>query len=218
MPFRHDFAQALGIEVPIAAAVFSLVLLTMAIAMTISRARRRRGKESSRRAQANRLELSYLLVLAFIAAFLITTSLTLNNRETSGRKDPALTVRVTGYQWCWRFHYVGQPITVSGQCERRDYPVLVLPEHRPVRFVVTSSDVIHGFWLTYLRWKIYAYPGHDNTFTVTFDRAGTWLGRCSEFCGLFHDYMDYRLRVVPPSRFGRWLRAHGGSVMAAAGS
>jgi cytochrome c oxidase subunit II len=218
MPYRHDFARALGIEVPIAATVFGLVVLAMLIALAVSRARRRRGTGSSQKAEANRVELSYLVVLALAAAFLATTSLTINNRETSAQTDPAITVLVTGYQWCWRFHYAGRPVTVDGQCQQGKFPVLVLPAHRPVRFVVTSSDVIHGFWLSYLRWKIYAYPDHRNAFTVTFDHTGTWTGRCSEFCGLYHLKMDYQLRVVPPSRFAGWLRAHSGRVRAEAGS
>ena len=218
MPFRHAFAQSFGLEVPIAAAVFGLVLLAMVIALAISRARRRQGKGSSQRAENNRLELSYAAVVAAAAAVLATGSLVINNHETADPPAAALTIRVTAYQWCWRFHYAGQPVTIKGDCVGGRRPTLVLPANREVRIVVTSSDVIHGFWLPYLRWKIYAYPGHDNSFTVRLTHTGRWIGRCSEFCGLYHDKMDYYLQVVSPARFDHWMHAHGGSATTVAPS
>jgi cytochrome c oxidase subunit 2 len=214
VPFRSYFAQEFGLETWVAAAVFGLVALTMLAAFGVSHARRRRGKPSSQRLEAHKLEFSYLGLLACVAAFLATFSITRNNAETSDPPGPALTVRVTGFQWCWQFSYQGTPVSVTGQCASGHPVVWVMPTQRPVRVEVTSKDVIHGFWVPYLRWKVYAYPGHTNTFTVTLTRTGTWPGRCSEFCGLYHDQMDLTLRAVPPAQFDQWLHAHGGPAAA----
>ena len=116
-------------------------------------------------------------------------------------------VQVTAFQWCWRFHYVGQPVTVTAQCQGGPDPTLVLPTGEPVELDVTSSDVIHAVWVPYLRYKIYAYPGHVNTFTVTLTHTGRWIGRCAQLCGLFHYEMDFYLQAETPAQFDRWLRA-----------
>ena len=127
-------------------------------------------------------------------------------------------VQVTGFQWCWRFHYVGQPVTMTAQCQGGPDPTLVLPTGKPVELDVTSSDVIHAVWVPYLRYKIYAYPGHVNTFTVTLTHTGRWIGRCAQLCGLFHYEMDFYLQAVTPAQFDHWLRAHGGSVTTGSGA
>ena len=83
---------------------------------------------------------------------------------------------------------------------------------------MTSSDVIHAVWVPYLRYKIYAYPGHVNTFTVTLTHTGRWIGRCAQLCGLFHYEMDFYLQAETPAQFDRWLRAQGGSVTSGRGA
>jgi cytochrome c oxidase subunit 2 len=120
-------------------------------------------------------------------------------------------VQVTGYQWCWRFHYAGQPVTVDGQCPGGPLPVLVLPTGRPVELDVTSADVVHAFWVPYLRFKMYAYPGHTDRFTLTLAHPGRWIGRCAQLCGLYHYGMDFYLQAVSPAAFEVFLHAHGGT-------
>jgi cytochrome c oxidase subunit 2 len=217
VPFRQQFTHTFGLEVRIAATVFGLVAACMLAAALISWRRRRRGKPSAQRSEHNPVELTYLGVVAAVAVFLIILSFSANHRET-GDPPARLTVRVTAFQWCWRFRYVGRPVTVTGQCAGHSLPTLVLPSGEPVRIQVTSDDVVHGFWIPHLDWKSYAYPDHVNSFTVTLTREGRWIGRCSEFCGLLHFQMDFYLQVVPPRQFDRWLNAGGRAAPLAAQS
>lgn len=210
MPFRSAFSQLFAQDTTIAGVVFFLVAAAMFGAVLLSRRRRRRGQEPSKRAEANRLEAGYVLALAGIVGFLIFSSLTQNHRETDPPK-PALRVQVIAYQWCWRFHYEGQPVTVNGQCRGGPLPTLVLPVGRPVELDVTSIDVIHAFWVPYLRYKIYVYPDHVNSFTVTLTRSGRWIGRCAQICGLYHYQMDFYLQAVSPAAFSSFLRSAGGT-------
>ncbi len=212
MLFRTTFHQLFTEESTIAWVVFGLVGLTMLTALVLSRWRRQRGREPSRRAEANKLEIGYLTVLCGVAAFLMVTSLTGNSKELPGPPKPALRVQVTGYQWCWRFHYEGQPVTVTGQCLGGPVPTLVLPAGKPVELDVTSIDVIHAFWLPYLRFKTYAYPDHVNSFTTTLNQTGRWEGRCAQLCGLYHYAMYFYVQVVSPAAFDRFMRSHGGTV------
>jgi cytochrome c oxidase subunit 2 len=209
VPFRNEFNQLFRQDTVIAAVVFGLVVLALLTALALSRWRRKRGREPSGRAEASKLEIGYVTALAGIVAFLIVTSLAANGRELPDPPKPALRVQVTGYQWCWRFHYQGQPVTVTGDCQAGAYPTLVLPAGQPVELDVTSVDVIHAFWLPYLRFKTYAYPGHTNSFTTTLTRTGRWRGSCALLCGLYHYEMVFYVQVVSPAAFTAFLQHSG---------
>ena len=211
MPFQSAFHQLFTQDATIAAVVFGLVVLVLLVSLLLSRWRRRRGRGPSGRAEANKLEISYVAVLLGIAIFLMITSINANSRDFPDPPRPVLRVQVIAYQWCWRFHYEGQPVTVTGQCEGGSLPVLVLPVGRPVELDVTSIDVIHAFWVPHLRVKMYAYPGHVNSLTVTLSHAGRWIGRCAQLCGLYHYEMDFYLQAESPAAFSRFLRARGGT-------
>ena len=196
--FHRDFA----LEVAIAAAVFAAVTGVMLFA--VGRFRRRPGTEPSRVTSHSKLELVYGVAVAAVAIFLVANSITTNGERLSAK--PSVQIDVTGFQWCWKFKYGAGP-TVTGRCVDGDVPVAVVPVGQVVRFNVTSDDVIHAFWIPYLKYKTYAYPGHVNSFEARFDRAGTYPGRCAEFCGLYHAEMQFRVRSVPPAEFQRWLAA-----------
>lgn len=205
MPFQSAFAQLFTQNAVIASVVFCLVLAALGGALLLAWRRRRQGRPPSRRATADRLELGYVTVLVAIVAFLVTTGFMANARDFPSHKA-ALAVRVIGYQWCWRFAYEGTPVAVTGQCGTSHRPVLVVPAGEPVRYDVTSSDVLHAFWLPEFRVKMYAYPGRTGSFTITIPRPGQWTGRCAQLCGLYHYDMDFTVRAVPPAAFRSFLR------------
>lgn len=208
MPFRHVFQSVFPMEAVIAGIVFGLVLASMLTAVLVSRAKRRRGTGPSRREHLHQAEALFGVALAGMAAFLVYASFTANARDFPARTPaPAVTVHVTAFQWCWRFGYAGSPVTVAGDCTAGRYPVLEVPAGVPVRFDVTSVDVLHAFWVPYLDTKIDAFPGHTTTFTTTVQHTGEWIGRCAQYCGLYHSTMDFWLKAVPLAQFRSWLRA-----------
>lgn len=210
MPFRNEFASLFRQDATIAAVVFGLVVIAVGGAMLLSRRRRRRGQEPSRKGKADRLELGYVLGLTGIVAFLVVSSFVANARDFP-RPRPSVVVRVTGYQWCWTFRYANSPVTIDGQCNGGQPPTLVLPAGEPAELDITSTDVVHAFWVSYLRVKAYAYPGHVDSITITVPHLGTWIGRCAQLCGVLHYEMDFKLTAVPPAAFCQYLQAHGGT-------
>jgi cytochrome c oxidase subunit II len=207
VPFNTAFSQLFSQDAIIAWVVFGLVILVMTGAMAYSWYRGRKGQGPLKLAKANRVELSYLGALAGMAVFLVISSFAANAKDYPSPPRPAATVAVTGYQWCWRFHYLGTPVTATGQCQGlRSLPVLVVPAGEPVRLNLTSSDVIHAVWMPQWDFKLYAYPGHVSSATLTIPRAGKWMNRCAQLCGLYHYEMDFWLQAVPPSAFQRYLR------------
>jgi cytochrome c oxidase subunit 2 len=207
MHFRTVFGQVFHLETTIAEVVFALVLAAIAAAVVASWRRRRRGRPPSPRAKHNPLELTYLLALTGMAVFLVTASFSANSSFFSDPR-PGLQVRVTAFQWCWQFSYPGQGVAVTGRCAGGPVPTLVLPAGRPVEIEMTSRDVIHSFWLPGLRFKMDIYPDHVNHFTTTLP-VGRWLGRCAQFCGLYHFGMTFYVQALPAGQFTRWLRARG---------
>ncbi|WP_373429337.1 cytochrome c oxidase subunit II [Streptomyces sp. V4I23] len=85
-------------------------------------------------------------------------------------------------------------------------PTLWLPEGEKVRFILTSRDVIHSFWVVPFLFKQDVIPGHTNVFEVTPNREGTFLGKCAELCGVDHSRMLFNVKVVSPERYQQHLK------------
>ena len=85
-------------------------------------------------------------------------------------------------------------------------PTLWLPKGKTVRFVLTSRDVIHSFWVVPFLMKQDVIPGHTNAFQVTPNKEGTFLGKCAELCGVDHSRMLFNVKVVSPERYEAHLR------------
>jgi cytochrome c oxidase subunit 2 len=115
----------------------------------------------------------------------------------------AVDVGVNAYRWGWTFAYVHGP-TVDGTPNKP--PEIVLPVGKTAALRLTSSDVVHSFWIPDMLFKRDATPGRATAFDLTPTKEGTYLGRCAEFCGLNHATMAFRLRVVSPAAYQRWLK------------
>ena len=122
--------------------------------------------------------------------------------------EEALVVEVDGFQWGWVFTYREAGVTVSGNAS--DRPRIKLPLNRPVTFVLTSSDVVHSFYVPAFLVKRDNVPGQENELTVMITEEGTYSGQCGEFCGLLHEGMGFEIDAVPPDQFEAWLAAEAG--------
>jgi cytochrome c oxidase subunit 2 len=131
---------------------------------------------------------------------------------------PDVTVNVTGFQWSWQFQYPGYrvpgsptgDVTMNGQpwtpqTGSRQLPLLVIPAHKTVRFNLVSTDVVHAFWIVSFEFKRDLIPGHPNHFEVTPTTTGTFIGHCTELCGLYHSRMLFRVKIVTPAQFNQWI-------------
>lgn len=116
------------------------------------------------------------------------------------RAEP-LVVQVHARQWSWSFTYPQYGVTMRDR--------LVLPVGRPVRFEITSEDVVHSFWVPAFRLKMDAVPGRTTTLFVTPDRViSTRVDpnvrvQCAELCGVGHLAMRAVVEVVDPDAFER---------------
>jgi cytochrome c oxidase subunit II len=143
---------------------------------------------------------------------------------------PDVVVTVTGFQWSWQFQYLQYKVpgsatgdvTVNGQpwsptAGNRNLPVLVIPTNERVQFNLVSTDVVHAFWIVPFEFKRDVIPGHPNHFQVTPTRTGTFIGRCTELCGLYHSRMLFIVKIVTPAQFRTWIQAQQAAQTTAAG-
>jgi cytochrome c oxidase subunit 2 len=187
-------------------AIASFVVLLVAVLLVWCIVRYRRRDEQLPRQVRHHLptEIVYTLTPLLIVVGLFAGTY-VSVRAIERADEPDLVVDVTGFQWQWRFAYPDDGVVVTGT--ERAAPVLVLPSDSTVRFRLTSTDVIHSFWIPGFRYKRDMFPGAVQEFDVRIgSRTGTWAdGVCAEFCGLDHTSMRFTVRVVEPPAFQTWI-------------
>lgn len=109
----------------------------------------------------------------------------------------ALNIDVQAMQFAYVFKYPNNKLS-EGLC--------VVPLGRPVKFTITSEDVIHGFYLPTFRIKIDAIKGIKTYTWLYADKIGDYHIVCTQFCGTGHADMNALLRIVPSVEYEEWLR------------
>jgi cytochrome c oxidase subunit 2 len=172
------------------------------------------------------LEVLYTVTPVLIVAVLFYYTAIVQTDVDKVSAKPDMTVEVVAFKWNWQFNYRDAPgaeaRTVASNLGSSDViPLLVLPTGKKIRFEETSRDVIHSFWVPEMLFKRDVFPGNvRNTFEVTLDREGRYVGRCAELCGTYHAFMQFELVVVSPEKFDQFLAAKeaGGSTQDAMGA
>jgi len=113
----------------------------------------------------------------------------------------ALVVSVTGRMWWWDVLYT-DPTTGS---EVRTANEIHIPTGRPVYLALSSTDVIHSFWVPQLGGKMDMLPGRMQHLLLSADRPGIYRGQCAEFCGEQHARMALHVVAQTPEEFAAWL-------------
>ena len=203
---RAEYDHLFSIYVPIAIGVFLAIFITVLGAVVVFG--RRPPERAARWHENNPVEATYAVVLGCVAAFLLYLTFTAEHRvdTVANRQRPAVVIDVIGTKWEWTFTYPAYGFSErSGTVGRQP---LVVPAGEPVRFNLTSADVIHSFWIPALRYKHDAIPGSVQVATLVFSR-GVFDGHCAEFCGLRHSDMIFTAYAVTPGQFAAWANSKG---------
>jgi cytochrome c oxidase subunit II len=204
---RHDFAHVQDLYLPIAAAVFTLIVVTVAV--VLMRYRARPGQVARPTGDRYALDAGVALVLAAVVAVLVVVTLPTNDTETALAK-PSFRVEAVAFQWGWQFSYPSRPGIVDRSAPGRP-ATLHVPAGTTVEVSLRTRDVVHAFWIPDLRFKRDAWPRKTARFDLHF-AAGTvaGVGHCAQFCGLKHSDMVFFVEAMDPARFASWSRARGG--------
>jgi cytochrome c oxidase subunit 2 len=82
---------------------------------------------------------------------------------------------------------------------------LVLPINKKIRFIVTSNDVIHSWWVPELGVKRDAIPGFMHESWARIEKPGVYRGQCAELCGINHGFMPIVVEAVSEEDFDKWV-------------
>jgi len=142
--------------------------------------------------------------------------------EDSSEAD--VTIKIVGHQWKWQYQYLDQGISffsnlstpyaqIQNKQEKNAWYLLevdkplVVPIHKKIRFLVTSNDVIHSWWVPELGVKRDAIPGFMHEAWARIDEPGTYRGQCAELCGVNHGFMPIVVEAVTDKAFKQWVAA-----------
>ena len=118
-------------------------------------------------------------------------------------EEQVLEVDVIGKQWWFRFEY--PQLGLTNDAKHSVPNELVIPKGKAVRINLRSEDVIHSFWVPKIAGKVDLMPGRKNHMWIQADQTGHYYGQCAEFCGDSHAYMLFRVEVVEPAEFAKWV-------------
>ncbi len=107
----------------------------------------------------------------------------------------AYEIRVIGKQWLWTFQYDNGRTTVGE---------VFVPVNRPVKLVMTSEDVLHGFFIPTFRIKQDVVPGMYSSIWFTATVPGKHQAYCTEYCGTSHSAMLAKVVVLEDHQWKAW--------------
>ncbi|MCL5255570.1 MAG: cytochrome c oxidase subunit II [Gammaproteobacteria bacterium] len=197
------------------------VLVFAAMFWSMIRHRKSRGVTPAKFHDNVKVEIAWTIIpfLILIALALPATFLLIDMEDTD---DSDLTVLVTGSQWRWDYEYFDYDVRfrsnmatmreqVYGNLQKGqnyllevDRP-LVIPTDRKVRFLITSDDVIHSWWVPEFAIKKDANPGYINEAWTRVNEPGIYRGQCAELCGRDHAFMPIVVIALEPEDFEAWI-------------
>jgi cytochrome c oxidase subunit 2 len=137
------------------------------------------------------------IILVVLAVF--TIQLVLKMAEID---EEAMTIDVYGQQWWWSYEY---DVDGDGETDIETAQDMVIPAGEEINLRIHSRDVIHSFWIPALNGKKDAVPGRVHDWAIEADAPGTYVGQCTEFCGLSHAYMRMTTIALEPAEFEAWV-------------
>jgi cytochrome c oxidase subunit II len=132
--------------------------------------------------------------------------------------NPDMTVKVTGHQWYWSYEYPDQKNLAFDSNVIQDADLkpgqkrlldvdnpLVVPVQENIKVLVTSTDVIHSWFIPPFGVQEYAVIGRLNESWFNVNNPGTYYGECNQICGVNHAFMPIKIVALSKADFQRWL-------------
>lgn len=198
--------------------------------------RKSRGAKASNFHESTTVEIIWTIapLLILIAVAIPATSTLLDLEDAKTNAD--INLQVTGIQWKWKYNFVDENVEFISSLAQSSRDVikdplgnenyllevdepLVLPINKKIRFLFTSNDVIHSWWVPALAIKQDSVPGFINDSWAIIEEVGTYRGQCAELCGKGHGFMPIVVEAVTQADYEKWLdgkKAQAAAVAAAA--
>lgn len=183
--------------------------------------RKSKGAVAAHFHESTKVEIIWTIIpILILIAMAIPATKTLIAMEDTSQSD--LTIKITGSQWKWHYSYFGEDVEFFSLLATSDKQIegieekgahyllevdkpLVLPINRKVRFLMTSDDVIHSWWVPAFAVKKDTVPGFINEAWTKIDEPGVYRGQCAELCGRAHGFMPIVVQAMEEDDFDAWL-------------
>jgi cytochrome c oxidase subunit 2 len=179
----------------LAICVFFLALITFLMVYFVIHYRREKHPQPVDIEGSTWLEVTWTVIPTLIVLTMFYYGLT-SFQFLKKVPEGAMVVKVIARQWSWLFEYE------NGMKETE----LKVPLGKPVKLLLTSQDVIHGFYAPAFRIKQDAVPGMTNYLWFQPTQTGTFDVMCSQYCGLEHSHMLSKIMVLPEEEFKKWYQ------------
>jgi cytochrome c oxidase subunit 2 len=225
-PISHDVYDLHMTVFWICVAIGVLVFGAMFYAMFYHR--KSRGAKPAQFHSHPWLEITWtILPVVILVLMAIPATKVLFNMNNEAKE--VLTIKITGYQWKWHYEYLedginffsnlSTPLAQMQNLEPKgpyylrevDHP-LVVPIHKKVRFLITSNDVNHAWWVADLGVKRDAISGFINEAWTIIDKPGTYRGQCAELCGINHAFMPIVVVATTDQGYKDWVAQQKGQL------
>ncbi|MBE0366622.1 cytochrome c oxidase subunit II [Pseudoalteromonas aurantia] len=183
--------------------------------------RKSKGAIAAQFHESTKVEILWTAIpFVILVVMAIPATKTLIAMEDASKAD--LTIKVTGSQWKWHYEYMGHDVDfysvlstpreqMNDKEEKGEHyllevdKALVIPTGKKVRFLMTSDDVIHSWWVPDFAVKKDANPGFINEAWTNVNEVGIYRGQCAELCGKDHGFMPIVVDARAPDEFDLWL-------------
>ncbi|MGB1341660.1 MAG: cytochrome c oxidase subunit II [Pseudomonadales bacterium] len=208
-----------GICVLIGVIVFGIMIWSMLVH------RKSLGHEPATFSHSTKLEYAWTIIPIFILiGMAVPATSTLRDMYDSSNAD--IDIEVRGYQWKWQYTYLNDdpaqevkfmsslltpPDEFYNRAPKREHYLtdvdnpLVIPINKRVRFLITSNDVIHSWWVPDFAVKKDAIPGFVHESWAVVEEPGIYRGKCTELCGKDHGFMPIVVKAVEQDEYENWL-------------
>lgn len=184
--------------------LFSLIIGLMIYSMVVFRRRKGDDSDGPHIEGNSKLEVMWTLVPLIFVLFLAYYGSAALGKTMAADPKP-LRLDVVGSQWSWRFEYPDYGI-ISTE--------MVMPVNKQALLNLSSTDVIHSFWVPEFRVKQDLLPGEgfERELRVTPIETGEYKVRCAELCGKNHYAMLAPVTVLTQPEFDAWVQSQTGTV------
>lgn len=187
--------------------------------------RKSKGAEAASFHESTKVEILWTVIpIVILVAMAVPATKTLITMENNDDSD--VTIQITGSQWKWHYKYFDQDIEFysvlatpreqyenqngAGEAKGENYLLevdkhLVIPANKKVRFLITSDDVIHSWWVPAFAVKQDANPGFINEAWANVPTPGIYRGQCAELCGKDHGFMPVVVEVKSEADYAVWI-------------
>ncbi len=223
-PLSHDIYGLHMTIFCICVVVGIIVFSTLCYALVMHR--KSRGVKAAHFHHNTSIEILWTIIpFLILLAMAFPATVVLIRMSDTDKAD--INIKVTGYQWRWQYEYLDEGISffsslstpqsqLMGQETKDKWYLLevdnplVVPIHKKIRFLVTSNDVVHSWWVPDLGIKRDAIPGFVYEAWARIEQPGIYRGQCAELCGINHGFMPIVVIAKTAKDYAAWVAAQTG--------